>query len=192
VKRPASNFTAGPGASGFTLLEVLVALVIIGLGMMAVFDQLNQMISTATRLQDKTFASWIAVDRITELHVNGQYPRVGDQSDEIEMAGADWTYTIKVSQIPNMDMRRVDVTVSYLDTPNDILAEVSGFVTPPQEATAGVSAGGSQTPSGGVGASAGGSNQSPVGGVGASAGTGFGAGFTPLDPNAVYTSGDSQ
>jgi general secretion pathway protein I len=178
VKRPALNFTAGPGASGFTLLEVLVALVIIGLGMMAVFDQLNQMISTATRLQDKTFASWIAVDRITELQINGQYPRVGDQSDEIEMAGADWTYTIKVSQIPNMEMRRVDVTVSYLDTPKDILAEVSGFVTPPQEAAAGVAEAGS--------------DQTAGGGAGAPAGTGFGAGFTPLDPNAVYTSGDSQ
>ena len=78
---------------GFTLLEVLVALVIIGLGMMAVFDQLSQMLTTAARLRDKTFATWIAEDRITELQVNGQYPKVGDQSDEVEMAGADWTYT---------------------------------------------------------------------------------------------------
>ena len=54
---------------GFTLLEVLVALAIIGLGMVAVFSQLNQSLLAASRLRDKTLASWIALDRITELRV---------------------------------------------------------------------------------------------------------------------------
>ena len=168
---------------GFTLLEVLVALVIIGLGMMAVFDQLSQMLTTAARLRDKTFATWIAEDRITELQVNGQYPKVGDQSDEVEMAGADWTYTIKTSQIPNMDLRRLDVTVSFLDTPEDILAEVAGFVRPPQ-------IGANSNLQGGQDGS---DSDSEAGGTDASsAGTGFGAGFTPLDPNAIYTAGEDR
>jgi general secretion pathway protein I len=87
---------AGPGRSalsrvrGFTLLEVLVALVIVGLGMIAVFEQLNQMLTTTARLRDKTFATWIAEDRITELQVNGQYPKTGERSDQIEMARAEW------------------------------------------------------------------------------------------------------
>jgi general secretion pathway protein I len=166
---------------GFTLLEVLVALVIIGLGMMAVFDQLNQMISVAARLRDKTFANWIAVDRITELQINGQYPKVGDQSDQIEMVNAEWTYTIKTSQIPNIDLRRVDVSVSFLDSPEDILAEVAGFVTPPQTAINTDSV----PDQSGTGEPASGSG-------GASTGPGFGAGFTPLDPNAIYTPGESQ
>ncbi len=166
---------------GFTLLEVLVALVIIGLGMMAVFDQLNQMLTTAARLRDKTFATWIAEDRITELQVNGQYPKVGDQSDEVEMAGADWAYTIKISQIPNMDLRRVDVTVSFVDSPEDILAEVAGFVTPPQSPIAS-NAEAEQDE--------GNANPPASDADGASTGTGFGAGFTPLDPNAVFTPGE--
>lgn len=156
---------------------------IIGLGMMAVFDQLNQMLTTAARLRDKTFANWIAEDRITELQVNGEYPRVGDRSDEVEMAGADWIYTIKISQVPNMDLRRVDVTVSFLDTPEDILAEVAGFVRPPQIRVDGSS----QDTQDGTDSGSEASESD-----GSSTGTGFGAGFTPLDPNAVYTPGDNQ
>ena len=170
-------------SKGFTLIEVMVALVIIGLGMMAVFDQLNQMISMAGRLRDKTFASWIAVDRITELQVNGQYPKVGDQSDQIEMANAEWTYTIKTSQIPNMDLRRIDVTVSFLDSPEDVLAEVSGFVIPPQAVN---------TPDAEAGQNGSDADQQASGGDGSPAATGFGAGFTPLDPNAIYTSGETR
>ena len=56
---------------GFTLLEVLVALVIVGLGLMAVFSQLNQTIMTASMLRDRTLAHWVAVDRITELRLEG-------------------------------------------------------------------------------------------------------------------------
>jgi general secretion pathway protein I len=168
---------------GFTLLEVLVALVIIGLGMVAVFDQLSQMLTTAARLRDKTFANWIAEDQITELQVNRAYPKVGDRSDEIEMADAEWTYTIKISQVPNMELRRVDVTVSFLDSPDDILSEVAGFVRPPSVGANGNSQGGQ-----------GGTESNPqVGDTDSSAGeTVFGAGFTPLDPNAIDTSGENQ
>ena len=111
-----SNWTkATKTNNGFTLLEVLVALVIVGLGMIAVFDQLSQMLSMTARLRDKTLANWIASDRITELQVNEQYPKIGETDDEIEMARADWAYTVKISQVPDMDLRRVDVTVSFAD-----------------------------------------------------------------------------
>jgi general secretion pathway protein I len=112
---------------GFTLLEVLVALAIIGLGMVAVFSQLNQSLLAASRLRDKTLASWIALDRITELRVRKAFPKVGESSDEIEMANMNWSYTIKT--VPLTDtIRRLDVSVSFADTPGYVLTTVSGFV----------------------------------------------------------------
>ena len=119
--------------SGFTLLEVLVALVIVSLGMIAVFSQLNQMLNTTSRLRDKTLAHWIAVDQITELQAIHAYPSVGEKRDEVDMANATWSYTVKTSKIGDLDMRRLEVTVSYADTPEDILAEVSGFIGAPQQ-----------------------------------------------------------
>ena len=167
---------------GFTLLEVLVAMVIVSLGMIAVFGQLNQMLSASARLRDKTLAHWIAVDQITELQAIGAYPKVGESSDEVDMARATWFYTVKISQIGDLAMRRVDVTVAFADTPEQILAEVRGFIGPPQQAFAG------GTPQPGGESDKGNDNEEndPAGNGAiqtAGAGAGFGEGWDPIDPN---------
>ena len=50
-------------ARGFTLLEAMVALVIVALGMMAVNGQLNRYVVAASFVEKKTLASWIATER---------------------------------------------------------------------------------------------------------------------------------
>jgi general secretion pathway protein I len=175
---------------GFTLLEVLVALVIVSLGMIAVFGQLNQMLNASGRLRDKTLAHWIAVDQITELQANHAYPKVGERRDELDMARATWSYTVKISQIGDLAMRRVDVTVAYSDAPDDILAEVSGFIAPPQQATAGNQqqrgGGPDKTPP----VDENGNPMDPAEPGDPPAGGGFGGGWDPLDPNE-YGSGEA-
>ena len=117
---------------GFTLLEVLVAMAIISLGLIGVFMSLSQMLGATTLLRDKTLATWIATDRITELRVTGAWPGAGERDDVIEMAGAEWAYTIKVSAIPDMEMRRLDVTIGFADDPDNVIATVIGFLSPPR------------------------------------------------------------
>ncbi|MDH3510558.1 MAG: type II secretion system minor pseudopilin GspI [Gammaproteobacteria bacterium] len=162
---------------GFTLLEVLVALVIVSLGMIAVFSQLNQMLMASSRLRDKTLAHWIAVDQITELQAINAYPKVGERRDELNMARATWSYTVKTSQIGDLAMRRVDVTVAFSDSPDQILAEVSGFLAPPQQTSAQIQ---QQQP---------GSGQGPAGTGNQTDGSRFGGGWDPLDPNEYQSDG---
>lgn len=126
---------------GFTLLEVLVALAIVGLGMIAVFTQLNQSLLATSRLRDKTLANWIAVDRITELRITGQFPEVSERTDELEMARSTWAYTVKVSQTPVEKLRRVDVSVSFADAPDNVVATVTGFIGEPQASPVAASSG---------------------------------------------------
>lgn len=147
---------------GFTLLEVLVAMAIISLGLIGVFGSLNQMLTATGLLRDKTLATWIATDRITEMRIKGEYPDAGVRDDLIDMAGAEWSYTIKVAEIPDMDMRRLDVTVAFADDPDNIIATVIGFLPAPQVAA------------------------SPRDGDGAF-GSRFGDGWAPLDPNETAT-----
>ena len=116
---------------GFTLLEVLVALVIVGLGLMAVFSQLNQTLITATMLRERTLAHWVAMDRIAELRLAGELPEVGETSDEVEMAGVEWTYVMTFSEVGIDNFRRVDVTVSFADTPDRVITELAGFLGQP-------------------------------------------------------------
>jgi len=110
---------------------------ILSLGMIAVFSGMSQSLSVTTRLRDKTLASWIATNRITELQVTGEYPKAGNQSDQVEMAHMECVYEMKITNIPQIEMRRIDITVSFADSPNDILATVIGFIGPQStEATA--------------------------------------------------------
>jgi general secretion pathway protein I len=113
--------------SGFTLIEVLVAMAIVALGLTAVFMQVNQMLASSIYLQQKTLATWVAVDRITEIRLQAEYPKPGQTKDEIEMGGIRWGYRVTVAETPADNLRRIDVAVFPADNPDSILATASGF-----------------------------------------------------------------
>ncbi len=114
---------------GFTLLEVLVAMSIVAIGLSAVFMQVNQMVSTSIYLQQKTLATWIATDRITEIRLLDELPGSKTTEDEIEMAGIIWGYTLRVSQAPGPfeNLRRIDVDVYFADDPDTVIGSATGF-----------------------------------------------------------------
>jgi general secretion pathway protein I len=114
--------------AGFTLLEVLVALVIVALGLIAAFGQVNQTLTTASRLRDKTLAHWVAMNEITRLRLLGEFPAIGSRSDEVEMARVTWVYTIKVQKTPMDTFRRVDVSVAFADRPDSVVTTVSALL----------------------------------------------------------------
>jgi len=121
----------GTRSRGFTLLEAVVALLIVSLGMIAVMTQLGQFASSASYLQDKTLASWIASNRLTELSLQSSWPELGDSEDDIEFAGRDWHYRAEVSATDVENLRRVDVEVALADAPERILHTVSALLEPP-------------------------------------------------------------
>ena len=120
--------------SGFTLLEAVVALAIVALGMTALYMQLNQYAVTATYMQEKTLASWIATNRLTELSIEPSWPDLGTEEDEVEFAGRVWHYTVKISETQVTYLRRVDVSVARADQPERIIHKVSTLLEPPPPA----------------------------------------------------------
>lgn len=126
--------------AGFTLLEVLVALVIVALGLMAAFGQVNQTLTVSSRLRDKTLAHWVAVNEMTRLRLLGEFPAIGSRSDEVEMARTNWRYTINVVKTPLDALRRVDISVAFADRPDAVVTTLTGFLGRPQAATQGAAA----------------------------------------------------
>jgi len=122
---------ANSTSAGFTLVEALVALVIVALGMMAVFMQLNQYTVTSIYIQEKTLASWIATNTLTDLSVRPQWPEIGDEEDDLEFADRQWHYLIEISETQVENLRRADVSVSLVDDPERIIHTVSGLLEPP-------------------------------------------------------------
>jgi general secretion pathway protein I len=114
--------------TGFTLIEVLAALVIVALGMLGVIEAVSQTARNGAYLRDKTLAHWVAMNVITERRLQNSPPDVGDSSDEVEMAGYRWRYTMKVTQTQVDTMRRMDVSVRPADSSGDnSLVTVTGF-----------------------------------------------------------------
>ena len=121
---------------GFTLIEVMVALAIVAFGLIAVFGQLNQSATAVTCLRDRSFAHWVAMNRIVELRLTGGFPAVGTRSHDVEMANQRWHYEVKISATEDDRLRRVDVTVSQADRQGRPLATAVGFLTEIPQPTA--------------------------------------------------------
>jgi general secretion pathway protein I len=113
---------------GFTLIEVLAALVIVALGMLGVIEAVTQTARNGTYLRDKTLAHWIAMNLITEQRLQSSPPEVTKSSDEVEFAGQRWRWTMVVTQTQVDSLRRMDVSVRRAEAPEESsLTTVTGF-----------------------------------------------------------------
>lgn len=115
---------------GLTLLEVVVALAIIGLTLAAVSVSVLQVVSSSSAMRDRTYASWIAQNQLAELRLSGELPDVGDSSGEVVFAGYDWAWETVISETGVENLYRADVSVG-LPGAEDYLWTVTGFVGEP-------------------------------------------------------------
>lgn len=114
---------------GFTLIEVVVALAIVAIGMLAVFKTIGDTAHNVTDLRDRTFATWIADNLITEIRISGEMPSVDETSGEVEFAGRRWHWVTQVSQTQVQGLRRIDVAVRRDEDPEGAsLAALAGFI----------------------------------------------------------------
>ena len=117
-------------AAGFTLLEVMVALAIAALSLTAVTAAMSQMVDAANSMRERTYASWIAQNKITELRLSNIVPEVSEDSGEVEYAGLEWTWRSTISETGVESLYRVDVAVSFADS-EAVIRTVTGFIGEP-------------------------------------------------------------
>jgi general secretion pathway protein I len=115
---------------GFTLIEVMVALSIVALSLTAVAASMVQMIDAANAMRDRTYASWIAQNKITEMRLAADTPEVSASNGEVDYANTTWAWRAVVSATKVEDLYRIEVGVSLAGS-DDIIRSVTGFVGPP-------------------------------------------------------------
>jgi len=121
VKRiPGAGVT--PRGSGFTLIEVLVALAIVAIGMAAVLGALTSSASTVLYMKDKTLAQWVALNHIAEERLKvqpGQTPQQGNSDGDLDYAGQKWHWRQETVPTAVQGMVRLDVMVRPADVKAD-------------------------------------------------------------------------
>jgi general secretion pathway protein I len=101
---------------------------VVGLGMLAVIQTVSQTASTSSYMRDKTVAHWIAMNKLTEVRLEPNPPAVDKSSDEVEMAGRDWRWTMEVKQTPVETIRRIEISVRPSEAPEkSSMASITGF-----------------------------------------------------------------
>lgn len=96
---------------GFTLLEVLVAMVILSISLLAAIKVASEVTSSAIYLQDKTIAQWVAMNKVAEMRLARKLPKEGKSNGEDEMAGRSWRWDILVKKTAYPTLREVEVGV---------------------------------------------------------------------------------
>lgn len=97
---------------GFTLIEVLVALLVFGLIATAAAEVGSQYISSYERVRDKTLASWLADNRINEIRLQENLPGISGNSKDTDFGPYRWRVTTEILATAEAKMRRVEVTVA--------------------------------------------------------------------------------
>ena len=117
-------------ARGFTLLEVLIALVFLAIGMFALVATAGHVSYTDSQLRDKTFADWVAMNELTTLRLGGAWPS-DTQDGDADMGGQKWHWTATFTKTEDPDLLRVDVAVATEDKKDQDVTTVTGFMGNP-------------------------------------------------------------
>jgi len=115
---------------GFTLLEVLIALMVISISLVAIAGEMISMLNAANTMQERTYASWIAHNKVTEMRLANVVPEVSTSSGELEYANREWAWRAVVSETGVENLFRVDVTISYPGG-DPIMRPITGFIGEP-------------------------------------------------------------
>lgn len=102
---------------GFTLIEVLVALSIVAIALVAGLQATTALTNNALRQSDVLLAHLCAENELIKLRLSRQMPGVGDSTSDCDQAGRSLQLTLSVRPTPNAQFRRVDAQVSDGATP---------------------------------------------------------------------------
>ncbi len=112
--------------SGFSLLEVMVALAVFSLGALALLNVLGESSRSQSAAADRAIARIVAENRLVEAMAVTTAPTQGTSSGVEEAMGRNWTWEVIVAPSPDPAILRIDVRVRA-DGGAQTIADLSTF-----------------------------------------------------------------
>jgi len=118
--------------TGFTLLEVMVALFIVAIALGGVIKVMGNSAQNSSRLSSKTFAQWVALNEMAELRIKGAWPKLGETKGNQEMAGQKWGWVQKTIKTEDKNIKRIEFSVwNAGESSTEPFVTVVGFLANP-------------------------------------------------------------
>jgi general secretion pathway protein I len=117
--------------SGFTLLEVLVALVIVGTALGAALRAVGSLASNGSGLRSSMMATWSAENRLVQIRIEKLFPEVGKRSFACPQADLHLMCEEEVRITPNPRLREINVSVFDVENPGRQIVKLIQVVPKP-------------------------------------------------------------
>jgi general secretion pathway protein I len=118
--------------SGFTLLEVLVALVIVGTALGAGLRAVGSLTANSSGLRTNMMATWSAENRLVQIRLAKEFPDVGKRSYDCPQGDLHLVCQEEVIASPNPQLRRVEVSVFDIENPIRLIVKLVQLVLRPR------------------------------------------------------------
>lgn len=113
-------------SNGFTLIEVLIALAVIALALLALTRTASVQVQAFDGLRERTLAGWVAANVLTETRLASAFPPTGRSDGRMRLGGREWRWTREVQATPNAEIQRIDVRV-FVGAARGPSATLTGF-----------------------------------------------------------------
>ena len=117
--------------AGFTLVEVLVALAIVSIALLASLRVAGGGTNSVGELRARLLAGWVAENILAEQRARGDWLPLGIQRGTGRQGGLEFAWREEVIATPNPAFRRVDVFVFAAPEESRSLARLTGFLVQP-------------------------------------------------------------
>lgn len=113
---------------GFTLIEILVALAVLGLVVVAVLKNNSAMIDNSIYLRDKTLAHWVATNKAAEMELSPDWIKLGTEHGNVTFASRIWYWTVIGEKTPDEAVRKATIEIREEEKAPGALASLVIFM----------------------------------------------------------------
>ena len=118
-------------SNGFTLVEVMVALIIVAVSISALLVRMMANLDSTSYLRDTTVAHWVALNQLELLYIENQLTNKlieSRLSGSENMLTREWFWTIEPQKTTDPGARQVEISVHSEENDESALVTITGLI----------------------------------------------------------------